>query len=79
MVSIFHDARGNLGDSKYKIEILLPFVYHLRIFYDFLIARCIDCAFVRGMGCCKFGNGTERCEFPENCPTFDKENGTESK
>jgi len=33
---------------------------------------CYDCGFIRGI-CCKFGNGTERCERPENCPTYGKE------
>jgi len=40
-------------------------------------AKCIDCGFGGpGMGCCKLHNGTEYCEFLENCPTFDKENAT---
>jgi len=38
-------------------------------------ARCIDCGIMRGMRCCKLGNGTEYCAFPEDCPVFDKENG----
>jgi len=35
--------------------------------------RCFDCEMVIGGICCKFGNGTERCAIPENCPTYGKE------
>ena len=62
-----------------EIRGIKTFLYYLKCFkityslmsrYYLLIARCIDCGFHPEMGCCKLGNGTEFCEFPENCPTY---------
>ena len=39
---------------------------------------CIDCG-TDHMICCKFENGTQRCEYMQNCPTFFDENSVSSK
>merc|ERR1712133_102031 len=38
---------------------------------------CYDCKFGHQI-CCKFDNGTERCEHAENCPTYGKNNRVSS-
>merc|ERR1712078_571494 len=38
---------------------------------------CRNCGFRQV--CCNFGNGTKRCEYPRNCPTYGKENGIKSR
>merc|ERR1712212_130620 len=38
---------------------------------------CRNCGFRQV--CCNFGNGTKRCEYPRNCPTYGKENGIKNK
>merc|ERR1712198_634100 len=38
---------------------------------------CYDCKFGHQI-CCKFDNGTERCEHAENCPTYGKDNRVSS-
>jgi len=39
--------------------------------------ECVDCMIGRQI-CCEYGNGTQRCEYSNNCPTYGKDYGMTS-